>query len=62
VYVQRNIAGRSCNRCGSGEAVRLTHSECVFVQFSKNVIKTKCVSIVSITFYEIFLIIRNTEI
>jgi len=32
MYVYRNIAGRSCNRCCSGKKkITLTYSGCVFV-------------------------------
>ena len=31
MYVERNIEGRSCNRCCSGKAISVTYSECVSV-------------------------------
>jgi hypothetical protein len=31
MYVQRGIEGRSCNRCGSGKAIRIEYSECVLI-------------------------------
>jgi len=32
--VQRNIEARSCNRCFSGKAMRITHPVCAFVALS----------------------------
>jgi len=31
MYVETNIRTRSCNYCGSGKAINITYSECVFV-------------------------------
>jgi hypothetical protein len=31
---KRNTEARSCNHCCSGKAIRITHSECVYVALS----------------------------